>query len=181
MNELRRLFQESGKLFADELPFKKAWFEDIDLNVLIKHAVDRFEPLAKLDDINFSLDLSPKPAMVRVYASQISRIIEGLLSNAIKYSPPRGKVTIRTGQKNDHYIVTINDQGEVVEEPPIEAIFDKKSNILGYTGRRFGGIGISLYMIKEIISAYKGEVWAKSETDEGFSIAFSLPSKSALL
>ena len=184
LKEIREMAQTLSEI-ADAIALHKedntTWFEDIDLNVLIKHAVDRFEPLAKLDDINFSLDLSPKPAMVRVYASQISRIIEGLLSNAIKYSPPRGKVTIRTGQKNDHYIVTINDQGEVVEEPPIEAIFDKKSNILGYTGRRFGGIGISLYMIKEIISAYKGEVWAKSETDEGFSIAFSLPSKSALL
>ena len=152
-------------------------FEDIDLNELVIRTADSFEPIAKLDDINFKLELTTEPTVVKVFASQISKVIKGLLSNAIKYSPPRGEITIKTSNENDHYIVTVINQGDAVEELPLETIFDKKSNILGYTGHRFGGIGISLYMIKEIISAYRGEIWAKNETGGGFSISFSFPKK----
>jgi signal transduction histidine kinase len=65
----------------------------------------------------------------------------------------------------------------LIDERLAESVFDKKSSILGYTARRYGGLGISLPMIKEIISAYKGNIWIATNQDSGFAITFTLPRK----
>jgi signal transduction histidine kinase len=137
--------------------------------------VNHFQPIAQLAQIIIKLELPPKPTIIKVYSSQITKVIEGLLSNALKYSPPNGQITIHVDQKDDSIIVMVEDQGELIEERLANILFDKKSNILGYTTRRYGGLGISLPMIKEIVSAYKGNIWIEKRQDSGFCITFTLP------
>ena len=149
--------------------------EDINLNEMARNVVNHFRPIAQLAQINFKLELPPKPSIVRVYSSQIQKVIEGLLSNALKYSFPNGQITIRIDQKDDHTIVIVEDQGEQVDASLLESVLDKKSGILGMTAKRYGGPGISLAMIKEIVSAYKGTIWTENKQDSSFSVAFSLP------
>jgi len=71
--------------------------------------------------------------------------------------------------------VMVENQGVQIDDRLAESMFDKKSSILGYTARRYGGLGISLPMIKEIISAYKGNIWIENRQDSGFTIKFALP------
>jgi K+-sensing histidine kinase KdpD len=149
--------------------------DDIDLNEVVRNVVNHFQPIAQLAQIIIKLELPPKPTIIKVYSSQITKVIEGLLSNALKYSPPNGQITIHVDQKDDSIIVMVEDQGELIEERLANILFDKKSNILGYTTRRYGGLGISLPMIKEIVSAYKGNIWIEKRQDSGFCITFTLP------
>jgi signal transduction histidine kinase/DNA-binding response OmpR family regulator len=149
--------------------------EDIDLNEVARNVVNHFQPIAQLAQINLKLELPTKPCIVRVYSSQISKVIEGLLSNALKYSSHNSQITIRIDQKDDNAIINVEDQGEQIDDSLLESVFDKKSGILGMTAKRYGGLGISLAMIKEIVSAYKGTIWACSKPDGSFSVAFSLP------
>ncbi len=149
--------------------------EDIDLNEMARNVVNHFQPIAQLAQINLKLELPTKPSIVRVYSSQIHKVIEGLLSNALKYSSPNSQITIQIDQKDDNAIVMVEDQGEQIDGSLLESLFDKKSGILGMTAKRYGGLGISLAMIKEIVSAYKGTIWTDSKQDSSFSIAFSLP------
>jgi K+-sensing histidine kinase KdpD len=149
--------------------------DDIDLNEVVRNVVNHFQPIAQLAQIIIKLELPPKPTIIKVYSSQITKVIEGLLSNALKYSPPNGQITIHVDQKDDSIIVMVEDQGELIEERLANILFDKKSNILGYTTRRYGGLGISLPMIKEIVSAYKGNIWIEKRQESGFCITFTLP------
>jgi len=149
--------------------------EDIDLNEMARNVVNHFQPIAQLAQINLKLELPTKLCIVRVYSSQISKVIEGLLSNALKYSSHNGQITIRIDQKDDNTILSVENQGEQIDGSLLESMFDKKSGILGMTAKRYGGLGISLAMIKEIVSAYRGTTWADSKPDGSFSVAFSLP------
>jgi K+-sensing histidine kinase KdpD len=149
--------------------------EQIDLNEIVRNVINRFQPIAQLCQIIVKLELPSQPTLVKVYSSQITKVIEGLLSNALKYSPPNGEVTIHIDQKDDNTIVMMKDQGDMIDERLAERIFDKNSRIFGYTAKRFGGLGISLPMIKEIISAYKGRIWIETKQGRGFTIIFSLP------
>ncbi|MFZ0532170.1 MAG: ATP-binding protein [Anaerolineales bacterium] len=149
--------------------------EDIDLNEVVRDMVNRFQPLAQVGQIIIKLELPEQPTLVKVYLSQIAKVIEGLLSNALKYSQPRGLITIHIDQKEDNTIVEVDNQGDGIDERLVERMFDNKSSIYGDTARRFGGIGISLPMIKEIISAYKGQIWIDSKQGKGFSISFTVP------
>jgi signal transduction histidine kinase len=149
--------------------------EDIDLNEVVRDMVNRFQPLAQVGQIIIKLELPEQPTLVKVYLSQIAKVIEGLLSNALKYSQPKGLITIHIDQKEDNTIVEVDNQGDGIDERLVERMFDNKSSIYGDTARRFGGIGISLPMIKEIISAYKGRIWIDSKQGKGFSISFTVP------
>jgi K+-sensing histidine kinase KdpD/AmiR/NasT family two-component response regulator len=149
--------------------------DDVDLNEVIRSAVNHYQPIAQLAQITITLELPSKPTIIKVYASQITKVIEGLLSNALKYSPPHGQITIHIDQMDYYNIVMVKNQGELIDEHLAEKMFEKKSNILGYTPRRYGGLGISLAMIKEIVSAYKGNICFENRQDGGFTITFNLP------
>jgi K+-sensing histidine kinase KdpD/FixJ family two-component response regulator len=149
--------------------------ENIDLNETVRNVVNRFRPIAQMGRIMINLELPSEPSMIRVYPGQITKVIEGLLSNALKYSPSNGEVTIRIDHSENDTTLTVNDQGDGMDENLADRVFEINSGIFGYSARRFGGIGISLATIKEIISAYKGQIWIDRLQDTGFTIAFSLP------
>jgi signal transduction histidine kinase len=149
--------------------------EEIDLNELTRQVVNRLQWISLVSRVTIKLELKKTPILVKVYASQISRVIEGLLSNALKYSPPNSHITVRIEEKENSTILTVKDQGEGVDEKLVGQLFERKADALGENASRFGGIGIGLPMIKEIITAHRGEIWITSGIGKGFSISFSLP------
>lgn len=148
---------------------------DFDLNDTVRSVVNRFRPIAQMGRIMVNLDLPSQPSIIKAYPAQITKVIEGLLSNAVKYSPANGEVTIHINQNDRDTTLMVNDQGDGVDNNLADRVFEINSGIFGNTARRFGGIGISLATVKEIISAYKGQIWIDKLKDGGFTIAFSLP------
>jgi signal transduction histidine kinase/FixJ family two-component response regulator len=149
--------------------------EEIDLSELVRDVVNRYLAIAQVSRISLKLELPATPANVMVFSSQITRVIEGLISNALKYSPTKSQIFIRVEKKADRTILAVKDQGSGIDANQADQFFDKKSRPFGEEARRFGGIGISLPMIKEIISAHKGELWIESGQGKGFTALFSLP------
>jgi K+-sensing histidine kinase KdpD/AmiR/NasT family two-component response regulator len=148
---------------------------ETDLNVMVNEVVNRFTSIAHVCRISLRVELPAVPSMVTVFPTQITRVIEGMVSNALKYSPPKSQITIQVEKKSDHTLVVVKNQGSGIEPSQVERMFDKKSSLFGEEARRFGGIGISLPVIKEIITAHKGEVWIDSGHGKGFTICCSLP------
>jgi K+-sensing histidine kinase KdpD/CheY-like chemotaxis protein len=151
--------------------------ENVDLNEMVRDVVNRFQKIGQVNRIMIKSELPSKPTIVTVFSSQIIKVIEGLISNALKYSPTKSPITIRVEKKDDCTMLTVKDQGEGINENLINGLFDKKSSLLGDEVRRFGGIGISLPMVKEIISAHRGEIWVESGYGKGFTVIFSLPQR----
>jgi K+-sensing histidine kinase KdpD len=149
--------------------------ETVDLNDIVRNTANRFRPIAQMGKIAISLELPAQPTLVKVYPAQITKALEGLLSNALKYSPQNGEVSVVVGQEEDNVNLSVSDQGNGIDEGMAEQIFDIKSSVFGYTPKRFGGIGISLPRIKEIISAYNGRIWVEPTQGIGFKIVFSIP------
>jgi signal transduction histidine kinase len=149
--------------------------EDIDLNETVRNVVNRYRPIAQMARIMINLEIPSQPSMIKVYPLQITKAVEGLLSNALKYSPTNSEVTIHIDQNENDTVLRINNQGDEIDDQLTDRLFEIKSSLFGYTAKRFGGIGISLAMIKEIISAYKGQIWIDNVQGSGFSVSFSLP------
>jgi two-component system sensor histidine kinase VicK len=165
---------------ADSMVFisqaeKNSKLEKTDLNKIIRDVVNRYQIIAQVYRIIIKLDLPIQPTIVTVFTSQIIKVIEGLLSNALKHSPPKTQITIRVEQKDDWAIFSVKDLGDGIDENFIENLFEKKSSQNKDEVQRFGGIGISLPMMKEIMSAHRGKIWVDSGNGKGFIIYFSLP------
>jgi K+-sensing histidine kinase KdpD len=151
--------------------------EKTDLNDLVRTVVNRYKRIAQANQISIKSELPSQPTIVTIYASQIMRVIEGLISNAVKYSPPKSGIAIRVEDKSDSVLLMVKNQGDGISENLSRSLFNKKPVVFKAESQRFGGIGISLPMMKEIISAHQGRIWIESGYDKGFTIFFSLPHK----
>ncbi len=149
--------------------------EKVDLNDLVHNVINRSQIIAQAGRIKIKPELPLQPTIVTVFSSQIIDVIEGLISNAIKHSPPKGQIKIRVEKKDNKAMVTVTDQGEGIDEKLTDSIFDKKTSLFSAEGMRFGGIGISLPLMKRIISAHQGEIQIKSGYGKGFTVSFTLP------
>jgi signal transduction histidine kinase/DNA-binding response OmpR family regulator len=154
---------------------KTGKLEKVDLNKLVREVVDRYQTIAQTNHTHIKLDLPLQPLIVTIFTSQIIKVVEGSLSNAIKNSPPKSHITIRVEKKDDDAIMSVKDQGTGIDDTLVEGIFERKTSQYRDEGKQFGGIGISLPMIKEIISAHRGKVWVKSGNGKGFTLFISIP------
>lgn len=146
-----------------------------DLNELIRQQAVYFQHYAQQNNTTLVVDLLPGAVMVQAEAAHIAHALGGLLSNAIRYCHTGGRVlvTLRSLPEGTAR-VTVGNTGDVIDPKDTAEIFSGRA----YSSRkavRFGGFGISLPLVKEIIARYKGKVWVDSDVKEGASFSFTLP------
>lgn len=113
-----------------------------------------------------------------VYAdsNMFSLILRNLLTNAIKYSHPKGKIRIScTCQSNGYQNIGIHDEGIGIDAEKVQSLFlpGKVDSIQGTSGEK--GSGLGLILCKEFVDLHKGNIWVESEPQKGSTFWFSLP------
>jgi PAS domain S-box-containing protein len=154
---------------ADQLQVSNAPF---DLGELLQAAAVAFRPLSERHTLTVDIPDQLAQAVGDPTATDI--IIGQLLENAYKYSPDGGKVTVRAKQDGDHIQVTIEDEGIGIPAADREQIFERF--VQGETGdrRRFGGIGLGLYIVRQLAKEQGGEVVAEEREGGGTTMRLEL-------
>jgi PAS domain S-box-containing protein len=107
-------------------------------------------------------------------ADKIDQVLENLISNAVKFSPGGGPITLSASLLADRIEVMVTDEGIGMTPAVQERVFDKFFRAdASNTG--VSGLGLGLSLVKEIIAAHGGETWVKSAPEVGTTVAFSLP------
>jgi signal transduction histidine kinase len=122
--------------------------------------------------ISFNVENIHEPSIIMMDPVRISQVVRNLLENAIKYSS-EGEITVRLQQTVNKYVVTVTDQGVGIERENLKSIFDpfKDQNKSTIDVR---GLGLGLYISRNIIEGHNGKIWATSE-GKGSQFYFSLP------
>jgi signal transduction histidine kinase len=154
---------------ADQLPVSNGPF---DLGPLLRGATVAFRPLSDKHTLVADIPDDLPPAYGDTMATDI--IVGQLLENAFKYSPGGGEVTVRARADGDRIHVTVEDHGIGVADDDHERIFERFFQ--GETGdrRRFGGIGLGLYIVRRLAVAQGGEVDARSRPGGGTAMRLVL-------
>ncbi|WP_133552126.1 PAS domain-containing sensor histidine kinase [Pedobacter duraquae] len=118
-------------------------------------------------DICFSSD-----AIVFADREKIAQVLVNYLSNAVKYSPAKGSISVKCRTHADQVQVSVTDEGRGIAPEDQAKIFDRfyRTNPNGIKG-----FGLGLYLVKEIINSHKGKVWLDSVPSGGSTFHFSLP------
>jgi signal transduction histidine kinase len=181
MGALQESLQSLGRIIEAisplPMPSTSQLIGSTDLNELIRQAVDRSQRFAKQNDLTLTSEIPTHPVTVMVDPIYMAQVFDGLLSNAIKFSLPGGRVAIRLEKSLEGMAhVTVSDTGLGINWRQADKIFEKPENPPRSPGnRRFGGLGIHLHLIKEIITHHKGKVWVESKTGQGANFHFTLP------
>jgi two-component system, NtrC family, sensor histidine kinase KinB len=114
-----------------------------------------------------------EPALPEVCADrdQIDRLLDNLLSNALRHTPPKGTVTLRAHRLGQELVVEVSDTGEGLDRAQRERVFEPFVQV----GRATGGSGIGLAMSREIAEQHGGGLRAETAREGGCRFVLSLP------
>ena len=132
--------------------------EPLDLAADLRDAASRSE--REHPDRRLVLD-SPDTLPMRADRDRIAQVLTNLLDNAIKYSPDGGEVRVTAAQHGELVSLTVADEGIGIPAEQRDLVFDRFFQADADTrGRRFGGLGLGLYITRAIVEAHGGRIWA---------------------
>ncbi len=146
----------------------------IDIIQLVNHILDRFE-MNKLEHIGIRRKIPREEILVWIDPDKITQVIDNIMSNAIKYSPEGGKITLQMAKERNRIKISIQDQGLGIAREKVDKIFDRFYRVDKARSRELGGTGLGLAISKEIVEAHHGHIWASSIEGQGTTIYFTLP------
>jgi signal transduction histidine kinase len=140
---------------------------------LIDEAMDLPKALAASNCLQLKSDVAPDLPPVLVDRHRILQVLNNLIGNAIKFTPPGGAVTVRAAlQAEDDIQFCIEDTGSGIAQDEIPRIFDRF-----WQARKTArlGTGLGLFIVKGIVEAHGGRVWVESQLGAGSKFFFTLP------
>jgi len=148
-------------------------FDDVRLDLLAARAVERFS--TQTQQHTFVLDFPPDFPPVSGDEVRLRQVLDNLISNAIKYSPDGGQITVGGSIVDGQAAVYVRDQGVGLTESEQERIFERFYRVDGALSRRTQGTGLGLYLAKAIVEAHGGKLSVTSQPGQGSTFTFTIP------
>ena len=152
----------------------------IDLVKVVNAAADMLRPAAADRRITLSTNIPSKSVAVRGDPQRLQQVITNLLSNAMKFTSPNGRVELSLSVRGTSAVVEIADTGVGIDEQFLPRVFERFAQADSTTSRSHGGLGLGLAIVRHLVEAHQGSVAADSAgTGQGSTFRVSLPLASA--
>lgn len=186
-DEYIKLIQSSGKhlldLINDLLNISKIdagsmelFFKNVLLEDLINETISAFGAQISNKSIELTTSISPKLTSIETDRRKLLQILLNMLSNAVKYTPVNGKITINVDKiNNTHLKISITDTGIGIEEAKINKIFSEFYQLNQVRDQALGGTGLGLALSKRLTELLGGNIGVKSELKVGSTFWITLP------
>jgi two-component system OmpR family sensor kinase len=153
--------------------------ETVDLNTLVEEAAETGELLAEKAGVEMSTSTPPQPVVIGADASRIRQLLLNLLTNAVKYTPPGGRVRLWLERSNGKVLIGVSDTGVGIAPGDLPYIFDRfwrADSARTRTSER-PGVGLGLAICKWIAEAHGGEIEVHSRQGRGTTFTVTLPAE----
>jgi two-component system phosphate regulon sensor histidine kinase PhoR len=173
VDKLIQMVQELGELSrieSGDAPIQKKPF---DMAEAVEQAAGRLKAQADRAGLSLSIELvSPLPQALG-NRDRVEQVLVNLIHNAIKFTPPGGRVSISAKAEGNNLLVSVADNGVGISADDLPRIFERfyKAD----RARTGGGTGLGLAIAKHIVEAHSGRIWAESVEGKGSTFSFTLP------
>ncbi len=162
-----------AKIEAGKMRLHRTSFPIADI---CQAVVDFTRPLADKKNLAVYLDLPTDPPSMHSDAGKIQQIIYNLMSNAIKFTPPRGRIDVRLlCEDGERVFIKVRDTGPGISEEAQEQIFEKFRQLDGSVTREYGGTGLGLAISRDLAAMLGGRLYLQSEEGVGTEFTVDLP------
>jgi signal transduction histidine kinase/CheY-like chemotaxis protein len=170
---------DMSKIDTDKLEIHKS---DTDIEDLLANVYKIYEEKAFEKNIMLSFKMGRLLSRhIRADALRVTQVLQNLLSNALKFTPECGTVTLFADiiTEGERQIITfrVTDTGIGIEEENMPLLFNAFEQADGGITRRFGGTGLGLSISKNLVALMGGEIWAESEIGNGSTFVVQLPAE----
>jgi two-component system CheB/CheR fusion protein len=170
LTELTSDLLDVSRIDTGKLRLSKETFR---LDELVTDTIEGIQPSAK----QHTLIIKSKSA-VSVYADRyrLYQVLVNLLTNAVKYSPKGNEIIVTVGKQKGRVVVRVKDFGIGINKVQQKKIFDRLYQVTDPEEKTYPGLGLGLYISKEIIERHNGKIWVESEgKGKGAIFIFTLP------
>lgn len=153
----------------------EAMWEPIIIAELVHEVCDSQRPQAELAEHEFVCEVSLHGDRVRGSDILLKQAFVNLISNAIKYTPPNGRIVIRGRAQEERYYFEVQDNGYGIPEERQKRLFQRFYRAHAPGTERISGTGLGLSLVKTIVERHGGQVWFRSTYNVGSTFGLWLP------
>jgi len=136
--------------------------QQLDLASVVEATVETVRPAALAKSIRLQVMLDPLAGPVRGDPNRLQQVLWNLLTNAVKFTPRDGRVSVTLSRVNSHLELEVADNGEGIDPGFLPHVFDRFRQADSTTSRRHGGLGLGLSIVKQLVEMHGGSISAKS-------------------
>jgi len=177
---ISRRTQMLGKLVEDivavlTIEAQELKRESLSLAQLVRTSLADFRAVAEKAGLTLSAEIAPGVPPVPGDVLALRRALDNLVINALKFTLAGGHVIVRLLGGEDAVTLQVSDTGVGIPNDQLERIFERFYQVDGSTTRRYGGVGLGLALVKEIVEAHGGQVTVTSQVGTGTTFTIRLP------
>jgi signal transduction histidine kinase len=182
---LTKMKQELGnanELLEDLLTWAKAQFDAFtftpvytaSLVQLVENCIHKVAPMALNKGVSINLDI-PEQLGILADVGMLETILRNLVSNAVKFTPSGGTITISAVPLGNKIQFSVKDNGVGISQENITLLFNNHSNLTTFGTSGEKGTGLGLNLCRDFVLRHGGEIWVESRINEGSTFYFSIP------
>jgi len=155
--------------------------EDMDFAELVREVADEFSDAIREADLSMALSGVSDVVDIRADRVGLRQVLEHLMDNAIKFTPPAGRIDVRLREGVGVLRVEVEDTGIGIPEREQARIFERFHQVENGSTRPYGGQGLGLTICRDIVRWHGGRIWAESTGENGSRLVMLLPSKGVVI
>jgi PAS domain S-box-containing protein len=150
--------------------------EPVDLGALVRGAVDTVRPSAEAKHIALEVHVDPALGLLVGDPDRLQQIAWNLLTNAVKFTPSHGRVSVSVQREGSHAVLRVEDTGRGIRESFLPHVFERFRQAEGGTTRVYGGLGLGLAIVRHLVELHGGTASATSPGEgQGATFEVRLP------
>jgi signal transduction histidine kinase len=147
----------------------------VDLADLVRKQLSDFRATLDQAGLTLTAQIAPDLPLVAGDVTHLRRVLDNLLGNARKFTPAGGHIGVSLRQEGENLVLEVSDTGVGIPSDQLERIFERFVQVDGTMSRRYGGTGLGLALVKEIVEVHGGEASVQSALGEGSTFRVTLP------
>ena len=175
VQRLRRLVKDLQQMSSLESGHAQLDLAPLDMHTLVDETLNVIQPECEQMGISLQNEIASETPLVMADSDRITQVLLNLLDNARRHTLKGGSITIRAYSKDNMLYTQIRDTGIGIDATDLPHIFERFYRANRSRNGASGGSGLGLSIVKAIITAHGGNIWAESEPGQGATVTFTLP------
>ena len=151
--------------------------EPIEWTEFVRDVVERHH--TAITDHRFHVNLPDEPMFVSGDRDRLQQVLGNLLENAVKYSPEGTEIFVSVEHRNSDVVTSVCDRGIGIPTDELAMVFERFHRGRQVSSTNYGGLGLGLYITRQIVERHGGSIWVESKEGAGTTFYFSLPAVAA--
>ena len=174
--QLRRLVEDLldlARITRGDIPLRT---DAVDLRAIVESAVRGASPQVEAKRHELSVEVPGEAVPIEGDAARLEQVVANLLGNAVKYTPPGGRIEVRLAREGEEAVLVVRDSGIGISAELLPYVFEPFTQAERSLDRAQGGLGIGLTLVQRIVRMHGGSVSARSDgPGQGAELVVRLP------